>query len=91
MGPPSAVLRFSARLEDGRTASTLDHPLVPSSEPAHPYFSVLGGPGFHINGNQLHTRQDLWLWPRQTSGRFELVVEWPIFDIPATGVSLDVN
>ncbi|MFD8494268.1 hypothetical protein [Amycolatopsis sp. NPDC059657] len=86
---PPAVLRFSVRLADGSVATTLDHPLVPASEPARPYFAALGGPGFGIDGNQLRTRQALWLWPAPAD-RFDLVVEWPLFDIAETIVPLAI-
>ncbi len=70
--PPPAVLRFSVLLSDGTTASTLDHPILPSQAPAQPYFSSLGGPGYSITGGQLYSKQMLWLWPNPTGGAFEL-------------------
>ncbi|WP_157357205.1 hypothetical protein [Amycolatopsis nigrescens] len=95
-GVPDAVLRFGIHLEDGRTATTLDHTITPLSPPTEPYFASLGGPGFHISGNELTSQQTLWLWPRSVADKFKLVTEWPIFGIPGamvviSGVSLDIE
>ncbi|MEV6644519.1 hypothetical protein [Amycolatopsis sp. NPDC051371] len=88
-GPPPAVLRFGVQLDGGATASTLDHVIAPAAEPEPPYFSVLGGPGFDIEGNRLSTRQELWLWPAYDE--FGLVVEWPLFEISSTRISLSFD
>lgn len=88
--PPPAVLRFSVLLSDGATASTLDHPIVPSQAPAQPYLSSLGGPGYSITGGQLYSKQMLWLWPNPAGDAFELAAEWPLFNISATS-TIDIR
>lgn len=40
-----AVLWFGVQLSDGRTATTLDHPVIPLSPPTQPYLASIGGPG----------------------------------------------
>jgi hypothetical protein len=86
---PDAVLWFGVQLSDGRTATTLDHPVIPLSPPTQPYLASIGGPGYQISGKQLRTRQILWLWPAPASDKFELMVEWPVFSIPVTRVAVD--
>ncbi|WP_134046168.1 hypothetical protein [Amycolatopsis arida] len=88
-GTPPAVLRFIVQLSDGRSASTLDHQLVPSLPPAPPYLASLGGPGYHVTGKQLSSRQSLWLWPTVESAHFKLMAEWPLFGLSASGISVD--
>lgn len=87
-GPAPAVLWFGVTLMDGRTARTLDHVLTPQDPPAQPYFSVLGGPGFHISGSRLRTRETLWLWPRPPEP-FVLTARWPLFGV--TDASLELS
>ncbi|MCF6423779.1 hypothetical protein [Amycolatopsis tucumanensis] len=90
-GVPDGVLRFGVDLGEGRIATTLDYPLVPSVPPEQPYLGTVGGPGFKIDGDEMRSQQLLWLWPAPGSVKLDVVVEWPVFDIPVTRTSLEVD
>ncbi|MGW7535994.1 hypothetical protein [Amycolatopsis sp. NPDC054798] len=88
-GPADSLLRFGVRFRDSGEAATTDYVLTPASEPEPPVLLTLGGPGYHIDGMNIRSEENLWLWPAPPAETFDFTVEWPAFGIPLTTTTID--
>ncbi len=85
-------LRIGVLFADGRKATNLEHvdhpPTWTGRAPQAPSLvehgtGSSGGDRFFAQGRHL------WLWPLPPPEPFDLVIEWPAFDLPVTRTSMD--
>jgi hypothetical protein len=92
--PSAGFLRVGLELSDDVRLSNLGgrrRRHDPKNPPPGPILVEHGGGGGMSDGRHMSMRPGFWLWPVPAPGTIRLSCEWPLVDIPLSGVDLDAE
>jgi hypothetical protein len=90
--PAAGFLRVGLELADGARLSNLGgrrHRPNPEDPPPGPILIEHGGGGGMSSDREVSTRPAFWMWPVPAPATIRLSCEWPLVNVPFSGIDLD--